>query len=271
MRSSATTDLTMPAEVAEGAERLITSAERDGGIMLAELSQAELCALRAEIASMVCERTCRWWVRLGAARRQQLGRMALELMVTRGFLHPPPGTDAAEMYESGQLTNEHLAPELAIILAARTSPRPLVACQVPGLDASSWCHPRFFGITGPGRELRALLCEVLTSKPAGLRGQPVFGTILRYTLMTPGRTARMITSWAGLFADGAAHGGPPTVTLLAHGDAGMLDQEHFQIRPESGIFTVTRTGPDGRPGEAVTLDETGTIMEMTAALTRMAQ
>jgi hypothetical protein len=81
----------------------------------------------------------------------------------------------------------------------------------------------------------------------------------------------MIASWAGLFADGAAHGGPPAVALLAHGDAGMLDQDHFQIWPEGGSFTMTRTGPDGRPGQAVTLDETGTIMEMTAALTRMAQ
>jgi hypothetical protein len=120
-------------------------------------------------------------------------------------------------------------------------------------------------------EQRALLCEALTSRPASLRGKPVLGIILRYSLMTPEKTARMITSWAGLFPDGKEHGGPPTVTLLAHGDAGMLDQEHFQIRPESGIFTLTRTGPDGQPGLGVTLDETGTIMELTAALTRMAQ
>jgi hypothetical protein len=122
MRSCPAGPVTVAPRVADGAAKLIASAERDGGIRLAELSQAELCALRAETASLVCERTSRWWVRLGAARRQILGRMALDLMATRGFVRPPPGVSAADMYESGQLSNEHLGPELAVILAARTSP-----------------------------------------------------------------------------------------------------------------------------------------------------
>jgi hypothetical protein len=263
--------MTMPGGVAEGAERLIASAERDGGIKLGELAQAELCALRGETASLVCERTCQWWVRLGGTRRERLGRMALDLMAARGLLRLPPGASAADMYESGQLTNEHLAPELAIILAARTSPKPLVASRVPGQDDLNWCHPRFFGITSPGRNLRALLCEVLTDKPAGLRGQPTLGTILRYTLMTPDRTAQMITSWARLFPDGEQRGGPPTVTLLAHGERQILNQERFQIRPGYQTFTLIRTGLGGLADVAFTLDETGTIMELTSALLRMAQ
>lgn len=263
--------MTMPGSAAQEAERLIASAERDGGITLADLSQAELCALRAETSSLVCERTCQWWVRLGGARRERLGRAALDLMAARRLLRLPPGASAADLYESGQLTNEQLAPELAIILAARTSPRPLVACRVPGQDDLNWCHPRFFGITSSGRSLRVLLCEVLTGKPAGLHGQPALGTILRYTLMTPERTARMITSWARLFPDGDQRSGPPAVTLLAHGERQLLGQERFQIRPRDRAFTLTRTGPDGQADLAFTLDETGTIMELTSALHRMAQ
>lgn len=112
---------------------------------------------------------------------------------------------------------------------------------------------------------------MLTDKPAGLHGQPTLGAILRYTLMTPGTTARMITSWAGLFPEGQGRAGPPTVTLLAHGDRDMLDQERFQILPGDGILTMTYAGPDGRVGRAITLDETGTTMELTAALIRIAQ
>jgi hypothetical protein len=271
VRSCPAVDMRMPGGIAEEAERLIASAERDGGIKLADLSQAELCALRAETTSLVCERTCQWWVRLGRARRERLGRTALDLMAARRLLRLPPGASAADLYESGQLTNEQLAPELAIILAARTSPRPLVACRVPGQDDLNWCHPRFFGITSPGRSLRALLCEVLTGKPAGLHRQPTLGTILRYTLMTPDRTARMITSWAQLFPDGQQRGGQPAVTLLAHRERQMLDQERLQIRSRDSALTLTRTGPDGRPDLAFTLDETGTIMELTSALHRMAQ
>jgi hypothetical protein len=263
--------MTVPTWDADAPERLIASAERTGGIMLAELSQAELCALRAETASLVCERTSRWWARLGDSKREELGGMALELMVTRGFLRTPPGASAVQMYESDQLTNEHLGPELAIILAARTSPRPLVTCHVPGQDTLAWCHPRFFGITGPAGELRVLLCEVLTEEPAGLHGRPALGTILRYTLMTPERTAQMITSWAGLMPGGMRRGGPPTATLFAHGDQAALEQERFQIRPGRGTFTVTQMGPDGQSGLPATLDEARTIMELTSALTRMAR
>jgi hypothetical protein len=271
VRSSAAIDMTMTAGVAEGAEKLIASAERHGGIMLAELSQAELCALRAETLSLVCERTTRWWVRLGTGKRRELGQLALELMAIRGVLRLPPGASAIDMYEAGQLSNEHLAPQLAIILAARTSPRPLVSCQVPGMDELNWCHPRFFGITTAGHRLRVLVCEVLTEHPAGLQGQPALGTILRYTLITPERTAKMIASWARAVAAGRQPGSLPAVTLLAHGDGqGTLDQERFQIEPGHGIFVVTRSGPDGRADPPVMLDEAGTIMELASALSRMA-
>jgi hypothetical protein len=269
VRASPAIDMTMPAGVAEGAEKLLASAEQDGGIMLAELSQAELCALRAETASLVCEQTSRWWVRLGPAGRERLGRMALELMASRGFLRLAPGASAADIYERNELTNEDLGPELAVILAARTSPRPLVTCRVPGMDDLNWCHPRFFGITSPEHRLRALVCEVLTEHPAGLHGRPTLGTILRYTLMTPERTAKMITSWAAVIPQGRRRNGPPTVTVIAHGGQAALDQERFEIRPEHGTFTVTRTVPQVDP--AVILNETETITELASALTRMAR
>jgi hypothetical protein len=247
VRSCPAVNMTMGSGVAEGAEKLITSAERDGGIGLAELSQAELCALRAETLSLVCERTSRWWVRLGTARRQILGRMALDLLASRGFVRLPPGASAAELYEANQLSNEDLGPELAVILAARTSPRPLVSCQVPGMDDLNWCHPRFFGITSPGLMLRVLVCEVLTERPAGLDGRPTLGTILRYSLMTPEWAAKMITSWSGLIpARNQRRGQPPTVTMISHGGQNTLNQERFEIRPDRDIFVVTRMAGTGQ-------------------------
>jgi hypothetical protein len=155
-----------------------------------------------------------------------------------------------------------------LILAARTGPRPLVACHVPGKD--TWCHPRFFGITSPSAGLRALVCEVLTEDPAALGGRPAFGTILRYTLLTPARTAQMITSWVRLIADGRRRAGPPAVSLFAHRGLAALKRERFQISPDGDTFTVTRTCPGEDTGPAATLDETGTTMQLTSALTRMA-
>jgi hypothetical protein len=260
----------MPAGVAEGAEKLIATAERTGGVMLAELSQAELCALRAETVSLVCERTTRWWAQLGTARREELGRMALDLMATRGFLRLPPGASAADMYERNQLTNENLGPELAVILAARTSPRPLVTCQVPGMDDLNWCHPRFFGITSSEHRLRALVCEILTERPAGLHGRPTLGTTLRYTLMNPEQTAKMITSWAGVIPQGRRRNRWPTITLIACSGQNALRRESLQVRPDRGTFVMTTNDPDKAASPAVTLDEIGVIMELASALTRMA-
>jgi hypothetical protein len=128
-------------------------------------------------------------------------------------------------------------------------------------------HPR----VAAGRRLRALVSEVLTERPAGLRDRPTLGTIVRYTLMTPERTARMITSWARLIPKDKQRNGPPTVTLIAHDGRAALNQERFEIRPGHGTFTVTRNdyGTDVAP--AVTLNETETITELTSALTRMAR
>ena len=262
--------MTMATDVTEGAERLIASAEQNDGIMLGELAQAELCTLRGEAVSLVCERTRRWWTQLSTDERRELGHLALELMVIRGLLRPPPGSSAVQMYESGQLANEHLSPELAVILAARAGPRPQAACQVPGLDDLNWCHPRFFGITSPERRLRVLVCEVLTDKPAGLHGQPALGTILRYTLMTPERSAQMITSWAGLIRERRRLSALATVTIVRPGGLSTLDQERYEIRPDRGTFVVTRSGPDGVADPAMRLNEAGTIMEMASALTRAA-
>jgi hypothetical protein len=226
--------MTAASGVAESAEMLMASAERNGGIMLAELSQAELCTLRAESASLVCERTRRWWARLSPGEQRECGRLALELMVHRGFLRLPPRS-AMQMPDLSQA----FSPELAVIIAARTSPRPLAVCQVPGRDDLNWCHPRFFGITSPGRMLRVLMCEVLTEHPAGLHGQPTLGTILRYTLMTPERTAQMITSWAALIPEGQRRSGPPTLTLVAYGGQNTLTQESIGVRPRASAKSLS--------------------------------
>jgi hypothetical protein len=139
------------------------------------------------------------------------------------------------------------------------------------MDDLNWCHPRFFGITSPGHRLRALVCEVLTERPAGLDGRPTLGTILRYSLINPERTAKMITSWAGLIpARNQRRGQLPTVTMISHGGQNTLHQQRFKIRPERGTFVVTRTGRYRTGDQAMTLDEAGTISELASELKRMA-
>jgi hypothetical protein len=263
--------MTATESVTERAEKLIASAERSGGIKLAELSQAELCVLRAETASLVCEQTARWWARLGERRRELVGGLALDFLVWRGALHLPEGANPVQMYEDNQLTNEHLGPELAVILAARRGPRPLAVCQVPGWDELAWCHPRFFSITGPDGRLRVLVCEVLSGQPAALHGEPVFGNTLRYTLLTPEKAAKMITSWAKAIPRRRRRKGSPTATLVSHADGAGLHEEQFAIQPGSDTFLVTRTDSYGQTAPAVTLDEAGTIAELAAALNRMAR
>jgi hypothetical protein len=118
--------------------------------------------------------------------------------------------------------------------------------------------------------LRVLMCEVLTEHPAGLHGQPTLGRILRYTLMTPERTAQMITSWAGVIPKGRRRrNGPPTVTVFVYGSQGTRNQEAFQIQPDHGIFVVTRSGPDRRSDPPMT-DEAQAISELASELKRMA-
>jgi hypothetical protein len=258
--------MTMASGVAEAADKLITLAERSGGIMLADLSQAELCTLRGEATSLVCERTMRWWAGLSADQRHELGHVALVLMASRGLLHLPPRTNPVKIAEWGRL----FSPELALLLSSRTSPRPLAVCRVPGMDELNWCHPRFFGITSPDRMLRVLMCEVLTEHPAGLHRQPTLGRILRYTLMTPERTAQMITSWAALIPESQRRKAPPTVTLIARYGEKALSQESIGVRPDHGRFIVTCMRPDGTDDRATALDEAGTIRELASELKRMA-
>jgi hypothetical protein len=170
--------MTTTESVTEGAEKLMASAERSGGIKLAELSQAELCVLRAETASLVCEQTARWWARLGERRRELVGGLALDFLVWRGALHLPEGANPVQMYEDDQRTNEHLGPELAVILAARRGPRPLAVCQVPRWDEFAWCHPPLLRhhqsrrkAAGPG--LRGVVWPGRSpARRAGLRQHP---------------------------------------------------------------------------------------------------
>jgi hypothetical protein len=210
-----------------------------------------------------------WWHRLDnqvACEIRHRTVVHIEVGMHFDFLRLPPRTSAVRMPDLSRA----FSPELAVIVAARTSPRPLAICQVPGRDDMNWCHPRFFGITSLGRMLRVLMCEVLTERPAGLHGQPTLGTILRYTLMTPERTAQMITSWAALIPEGQRRSGPPTVTLVAHGGQNTLSKASMGVRPDHGRFIVTRMHREGTADLAMPLDEAQAISELASELKRMA-
>lgn len=209
------------------------AAWREEAALLPALSQAELCALGAASKSLVCERTWAWWTGLGERERASLASSSLELLAVRGLLRPGGGAGAVAP-----------APELAVILTARTRPEPVVTCQVPGQDAA--LEPRFFGLTDRQRGLRRLVCETLTDETAAPGGQHEFGTVLRYALLTPARAARALAGWARTAA-GPASAQPPVIDVFGHDTEGRFRHDRLQVRADGECFDARRDAiPPGR-------------------------
>jgi hypothetical protein len=206
-------------------DSLAAAAGRDGTVPLPTLSQAELCALGAAGKGLVCQRTWAWWTGLGEDERADLIVSALELLAVRGLIQPGDGPVPAA--------------GLAVILTARLRPEPVVVCQVPGQDAA-FC-PRFFGVTAEGPGVRVLVRETLTERPAGPGGQPEFGTLLRYALVTPEAAARDLAGWAREAAS-MAGAQPPAIDVFGHDRPGRLRRSRLRVRPSGGFFEVRRDG-----------------------------
>jgi hypothetical protein len=157
-----------------------------------------------------------------------------------------------------------------MIVAARTAPRPLVTCQLPGRDAGY--QPRFFGMTQRRRGLRALVCELLTGRPSGPGGRPEFGTMIRYALVSPAKAGSMLASWAQTVSPPGSPGGePPTVDIFSHDQQQRLRRDRFRLRPNGSAFEVTHTGQDGEPDPPLRFDRMGLAQQLTTAITRAAQ
>jgi len=239
---------------AETIDALAATAERDGTAPLPALTQADLCALGAAGKALLCQPTWDWWQSLGKRGRQQMAAKSLDFLSFRELLMPARGRVPAVP-----------VPELGLILAARSSPEPLVTCQVPGLDATR--NPRFFGMTQQGRGLRVLVCELLTSTPSGPGDSAEFGTILSYAVVTPAYAAKMLTTWARITSD-YAPGEPPEVDIYARSTGGRLALERYQMRLDGGLFDV-RGPATALPSQRV--DEMLAVQLLTAALTGAAR
>jgi hypothetical protein len=215
-------------------DEIMAAAERDGAAELPALTQAELCVLGAASKSLICKRTWDWWTAMDDGKQADLTAKTLELLAIRKLLLPARGgTPIAP------------APELGMILAARTYPEPIVACQVPGQDAAF--HPRFFGMTQQGAGLRALVCELLTERPSGPDGRAEFGTMLSYTLVTPGKAAQIMCAWARTVG-GLGTEMRPTIDLFGHDKAGRPFRDRVELRPADKFFDVHRVAAGIPPG-----------------------
>lgn len=210
-------------------DALAFAAERDGPVDLPLLTQAELCALGAACQSLICERTWAWWTGLADSQREDLTAKSLDILALRKLLSPAGNSSAAAP-----------SPKLGLILAARTHPQVIVTCQVPGSDAAF--EPRFFGITSQRGGLRALVRETLTADAPGPGGRADFGTVLRYTLMTPYDAADAMTAWA------SSRGAATTIDMFGHGTDGLLDLDRFEIRPAGDMYDVHRPAGGIPPG-----------------------
>jgi hypothetical protein len=248
---------------------LAAAADRDGAVSLPELSQAELCVLGVAGKGLVCERTWSWWTGMSEDKRQDTTGKTMELLAVRGFIASTgAGSGPDDLGQRDRLTVK--AAGVAMIVAARAAPRPVVTCQLPGRDAG--LQPRFFGMTQARLGLRALVCEMLTDKPSGPGGRPEFGRVIRYALISPAKAGEMLVSWAQTVAPPAGLGWePPTVDIFGHDRQQRLHRDRFQIRPEGSMFDVTRTGQDGAPDPALRFDQMGLAQQFTSALTGAAR
>jgi hypothetical protein len=225
-------------------------AERDGSAPLPALTQADLCALGAAEKALLCRRTWDWWLGLGERGRAEMAAKSLELLAFRELLMPGRGSVPAVP-----------VPVLGMILAARSSPEPLVTCQVPGLDAAR--NPRFFGMTQQGTGLRALVCELLTDTPSGPGDSAELGTILSYALVTPAWAAKMLAAWARIAGDFAASQ-PPAIDIFARDSGGRLGRDRYEILRDGEFFNIRRPATALRPQR---LDEMLVTQLLTDALT----
>ena len=218
----------------DGIGQLVAAAERDGTAPLPALSQAELCTLGAAGKSLVCARTWDWWTGLGERERTDLAVRSLELLAVRQLIIPE------DNHETGTVAD----PALSVILAARTRPEPVVACQVPGQDASF--EPRYFGLGQPGRGPRVLVRETRTGHPAGPDGRPDFGTACRYALMTPEAAVADLAGWAWS-ACGPDGSRVPVIDVFGHDHAGLPYRDTLQVQRDGELADVRRQDvPAGR-------------------------
>lgn len=240
---------------------MVATAERDGEVALPFLTQADLCAFGAAHQSLICERTWQWWTGLGDDRRADLTTRSLETLARRGLIGPGTG-DLPPVP----------APELGLILASRIRAETVVTCQVPGRDPGF--EPRFFGIPRrAGGPRAALVRETLTAEPSGPDGRADFGTILRYSLMTPSSAAQAIDAWVhdalvhgtGV-RDGGVHGQATAaeIDMFGHVADGGLSRDHLGIRPAGGLLDIYRPAGDTPRGG---LDRAGLRRLLTAMLT----
>jgi hypothetical protein len=234
---------------ADAIDAVTATAERDGTAPLPALTQADLCALGAADKALLCQRTWDWWLGLGERGRAEMAAKSLELLAFRELIVQARGSGPAVP-----------VPELGMILAARSSPQPLVTCQVPGLDAAF--NPRFFGMTQRGTGLRVLVCELLTSTPSGPGDSAELGTILSYALVTPAWAARMLATWARIAGDFAA-GQPPAIDIFGRDADGRLGLDRYEIVREGAFFVVRRPATSLPPQR---LDEMLVTQVLTDAL-----
>lgn len=201
-------------------------ADRDGFAALPALTQADLCGLGAADKALVCQRTWDWWLGLGEQGRERAAAKSLEFLASRELIVPVHGDVPAVP-----------APELGLILAARSNPEPLVLCQVPGVDSA--LYPRFFGMTEEGTGLRVLVCERLTERSLAPGTQSDFGTMLTYALMTPFWVGKMLAAWARAVCS-LAPSESPVVDVYARGEDGQLDRARYEVRCDGKLFEISR-------------------------------
>jgi len=235
-------------------DSLAATAERDGSAPLPALTQADLCVLGAADKALLCQQTWDWWLGLGEQGRAETASKSLELLAFRKLIRPAHGSVPAVP-----------VPELGMILAARSSPEPLVTCQVPGQDATR--NPRFFGMTQQGTGLRVLVCEMLTGTPSGPGDSSELGTILSYAIVTPVWAATMLAAWARIAGDFAV-GQPPTIDIYARDADGRLALDRYEIICD-GEFSDVRRPATALPPQR--LDEMLVAQLLTAALTGTAR
>jgi hypothetical protein len=154
-----------------------------------------------------------------------------------------------------------MAPELALILAARQCPSLVVTCERS--DAVGRLLPRLYGLAEVGQPVRTLVFELVTS-----RVHRLFGPLHEFVLMSPDSAGEFLVRWTEMSPKDRFWRKEQlrVVSMIRHRPAENLTTDKVAIMPaENGAIRLTRTS-DEQPGEPMVLDRDSVTRMLTSML-----
>jgi hypothetical protein len=255
------------------AERLLAQAAYQGAAKLPALSAAELWVLCGDRQVLADDAEARWWAAMPEPERDSLAAAIVDLLADRGLLYRErnTGSRAADQppdVDSPRLTTMPMAPELALIVAARQQPA-VVAVALTAAGSAEGA-PRMFGLAGSDQPPRVVVAEYISEKVTG-----PFGRLHHFSLLSVKRGGHALATWAteqnrGLLAR-RGKDKRRIVDIYRSQSAAPISRDRVIIGQGSyGSYEVSRQRPDTMPDPPVSRDRDQIASLLAAMLTGVA-